>query len=402
MKAHITKRLVDSVATPAPGERVKVYDDTLSGFGLAVYSTGKRTFFLEYGPRGKQRRMTLGAYGALTVDQARKLAAERLAEVAKGIDPLQEREERRAMPTFSAWRDDYMTRIHARKKRPEHDRAHLGHAAERWGARPLDSIRRADVEAAMQAEALRVQGGSKRVNATNGSSTANRWLASVRACFAEALRDGLVEVNPALGIRPRREAPPRDRVLTDDELGKVAEALYALDDPHVRAAFVVLVETGARKSEVLRARWSDFDLVVGTWRLPSPKSGRPQVVPLAPATVEHLRALPRVGEWLVPGRDTAAHREDLRTAWTAIRLAAGLSGVTIHDIRRTFGLAVARSAGIHVASKLLRHSDIRITERVYAPLGLDELRAATTTVQRDRAAALPFRKAAGAESAEPK
>lgn len=393
MIARITKRLVDSIPTPTGGSRVKVYDDALSGFGLTVYPTGKRTFFVEYGPRGDQRRMTIGAYGALTVEAARKLAAERLAEVVKGADPLQDREDRRAMPTFSAWKDTYMERVKARKKRPEHDQAHLRRAVERWGSLPLDSIRRGEVEAAMQAEALRVRAVATRGNKTDGSTTANRWLASVRACFAEALRDGLITANPASGIKPRREGPPRDRVLTDAELVKVAEALDALTDPHVRTAFIVLVETGCRKSEVLRARWADLDLDHGTWRLPSPKSGRPQVVPLAASTVGHLRALPRVGEWVVPGQDSAKHREDLRTAWAAIRVAAGLSGVTIHDIRRTFGLAVARSAGLHVASKLLRHSDIRITERVYAPLGLDDLRAATTTLQQSRAAVLPFRKA---------
>jgi integrase len=47
--------------------------------------------------------------------------------------------------------------------------------------------------------------------------------------------------------------------------------------------------------------------------------------------------------------------------------------VTIHDIRRTYGLHVARTAGLHIASKLLRHGDVRITEKVYAPLGLGDL-----------------------------
>ena len=45
-------------------------------------------------------------------------------------------------------------------------------------------------------------------------------------------------------------------------------------------------------------------------------------------------------------------------------------------MRRTFGLHVAKAAGLHVASKLLRHGDVRITEKVYAPLGLDDLRTA--------------------------
>ncbi|MBM4369650.1 MAG: site-specific integrase, partial [Deltaproteobacteria bacterium] len=177
-------------------------------------------------------------------------------------------------------------------------------------------------------------------------------------------------------VRPFREGPPRDRVLSADELPRVLAAFDALPDPHVRAAFVLLMDTGARKSEALRARWCDFDLDGGTWRIPSPKAGRPQVIPLAPHTVAFLRTVPRVGPWFCPGRDPTEPREDLKGPWARIREAADLDGVTIHDLRRTFGLAVARAAGLHVASKLLRHSDIRITERVYAPLGLDDLRNA--------------------------
>ena len=61
---------------------------------------------------------------------------------------------------------------------------------------------------------------------------------------------------------------------------------------------------------------------------------------------------------------------------------AKLEGVTVHDIRRTFGLDVARMFGLHVASKLLRHADVRVTERVYAPLSTEDLRKATEGVQR--------------------
>jgi integrase len=80
----------------------------------------------------------------------------------------------------------------------------------------------------------------------------------------------------------------------------------------------------------------------------------------------------------VPGRDPEYHRADLKDPWEGVRAAARLEGVTIHDLRRTFGLHVARKAGLHIASKLLRHSDIRVTERVSAPLGIDDLRNVST------------------------
>jgi len=152
----------------------------------------------------------------------------------------------------------------------------------------------------------------------------------------------------------------------------------------VRAALLLMMDTGARKSEVLRARWEDMDLDGGLWRIPSPKAGHPQVVPLGESTVELLRSVERMGPWVVPGRDPARHRADLKRPWEKVRAGAGLDDVTIHDLRRTFGVHVAKRAGLHIASKLLRHSDIRVTERVYVPLGIEGLREALEETQRER------------------
>ncbi len=393
MIARITKRLVDSMK-PQAGKRIKVYDDAVTGFGVVAYESGKKSFFLEYGPRGKQRRMTLGQYGALTVDAARALAMSKAGEVVAGDDPLDSREERRKMPTWAEWVGEYLEGVRRRKKQPRHDERYLGAAsepkkhgrkrggdlplppgaviAERWGRRSLDDISRRDVQAAMESMAER------------GHTTANRWLASVRACFEAARRDAVIAENPAASIKPYREAPPRARVLTDAEFARVVEAFDALADPHVRAAFLLLLDTGARKSEALNARWADIDLDERTWRIPSPKSGRPQTVPLGDATVAWLRDVERLGPWLVPGRDGTKARTDLRRAWEQVREAANIHDVTIHDLRRTFGLHIARRAGLHVASRMLRHSDIRVTERVYVPLGLDAMREAADDVARER------------------
>lgn len=79
-------------------------------------------------------------------------------------------------------------------------------------------------------------------------------------------------------------------------------------------------------------------------------------------------------------------RPDLKGPWDRLRAAAQLEDVRIHDIRRSFGLEIARKAGLHVASKLLRHSSVKVTEQVYAPLGIDELRDAVEK----RADVLPF------------
>ena len=400
MKAHLTKRFVDGTEAH-PSSDLKVYDDTLTGFGLLVYKSGKRAFFVEWGAAARRRRMVIGAYGVFTVDAARTLAAAKLAEIDAGGDPIAERLKRARIPTYGEWVETYLEGVRRRKKQPRSDELFLGRRADkpkkhgrrvraehpagtiaaRWSLRPVNEITRREVQEAMKLVAVR------------GQTHANRWLASVRACLQEAVRDNVIESNPAMGIRHFREAPPRARVLSDEEFGRTVAAIGAIEDASVRIAFLVLMDTGARKSEVLRARWQDIDLDGGLWRIPSPKSGRPQMIPLAPDTVALLRTAERLGPWLVPGRDPCQPRTDLKDAWAAVRTVAKLEGVTIHDLRRTFGLHVARKAGLHIASKLLRHSDIRVTERVYAPLGIDDLRTAVADMQGERGKVLELQRA---------
>ncbi|MBN2053458.1 site-specific integrase [bacterium] len=143
-----------------------------------------------------------------------------------------------------------------------------------------------------------------------------------------------------------------------------------------KAAFILLIETGARLGEVLKARWEHFDLENKLWRLPKTKSGKQQWLPLADSTIQVLRPTPRVSSFIVADKTPEKPRYDLKGPWKQIKEAAGLEGVNIHDIRRTFGLHVAVQSGLHVAGKLLRHSDVSLTARHYAPLGIDAVRTA--------------------------
>jgi integrase len=410
MKANITKRLVDSLPTPPAGKRLFVYDDNLVGFGVKKLPTGKATFFVEYTLPGRHpRRLTIGRFRNLTCEEARAEAKQRLAEVTKGADPAVEKQARREMPTFAGWVEEYLTSVEGKKKRPEVDAYFLrgtkparmrtgknakpgqedkrrkpqaAAAMDRWGSFPLDAISQRDVEALLQDLA------DKR-----GRILANRAYASWRSCFEAAVRAGVIRSNPAQYVRKFRENAPRQRVLTDEEMSKVLAAIDTLASQSERVLLHVLIETGCRKSEALSARWEDLDLAERLWTIPSPKAGHPQTVPLSAQTVERLMGLPRLSEWVFPGRSPDRHLTSIRSAWKDIKEAAEIEKVTVHDLRRTFGLAVARHAGLQVASRLLRHADVRITAKVYAPLGIEDLRKSLEDVTEARV--LPMRKAEG-------
>src|SRR5688572_14438899 len=99
-KARLTKRFVDGL-TPADAD-VFWWDTDLRGFAVRVWPSGQKTFLLRYRNReGRARKLTLGRYGPLTVDQAREMARARLGEVAQGSDPAEQRATHRASMNVS-------------------------------------------------------------------------------------------------------------------------------------------------------------------------------------------------------------------------------------------------------------------------------------------------------------
>ncbi len=370
-RKKLTSRTLNAIP-PGPKKGTWHADADLPGFFVVSYPRVK-VFYVRVRIGSQRRVIKIGHLGALTPDQARTKAKELLSSAALGGNPAEARETARNMPTFGAWTKTYLARIALTKKSPREDRRFLPMAAERWGGRALDSLTSEDVLAFRQ-------------TLSETPTQANRWLAAVRSCLSAAVVAGYLRSNPAKGVKPFKENAPRARVLDADEMEALLVALKAEPDAHARAAVHLLVESGARLSEALHAKWEDVDFSGGTWRIPSPKSGHPQTVPLAKDTLSMLRRLPRVGPFIIPGRNPEKARADLKGVWNRLIERAKLEDVHVHDVRRTFGLAVAKAAGLHVASKLLRHADVRVTERVYAPLGIEDLRAATEA----RAAVLPF------------
>ncbi|GBC80567.1 Tyrosine recombinase XerC [bacterium HR09] len=281
MRVKITDRLLERKDLPR-----FVFDTELTGFGVEVLRSGKRAFFVQYGPRNRRRRFSFGVWPVFNAGAARQKAKELLLAVAQGKDPVRERQEERQSQelTFADWVRHYLVEVTQRKKQPRHDRCYLPRAAKILGTLPLVALTPGDIARALQTilkEAAKHPAASGPVP---GATTANRFLASVRACLAVAKRRGLIPTNPAEAVEPLPEPPPRARVLTDSELARLGEVLATWPNPIERAAITLLMETGARSSELLRARWEDVDLEAEPpyWRIPSPKAGTPQVVPLTP------------------------------------------------------------------------------------------------------------------------
>lgn len=380
-KVRLTKKVIDGLKTTKQfGE--KFFDVDLPCFGINVMPSGRKSFFVKYGSREKRKLYTIGPYGVLTPEVARNKAKAILADTLDGRDPLKERQAPVVTMTFDEWFKIYWELVKLHKKGFREDKRYLGIASKAFGSEDIKTITRDQIETIFNS-----------FIAEGKTAAANRFLASVRACLQEAWRRDYITANPAMKIKPKSEPAARSRVLSTEEYQKLADTVDLIPNPYTKTAFKLLMHTGARVSEVLHAKWEDIDLENALWVIPSPKSGKRQTIPLTDTMVSMLKELPKAGDYVIWGENpdkprssnpkSDKPRSDLKRPWNQLKREASLKNITIHDIRRTFGLQITKRDGLHIASKLLRHSDIRVTERHYAPLETDTLRKAL--VRREKA-----------------
>jgi integrase len=359
----LTKRLVDSLAHPERGQ-VFLRDDELRGFALRV-TAGSKSFVLEKEINGRVRRMTIGRYGALTLEQARRLAQEKIGEIAKGGDPADTRQQRMRRATFGDLEKMYLERHAVHKKSLSTDVCALNRHLSIWRNRRLSTITKTMVSAL-----------HAHLGAAGHKTGGNRVVALLRTMFNLARDWGVYDgENPASRIKFFKEVA-RDRFVTLDELPRLWAALRKEPNPYVRATFLVGLLTGARRSEVLTMRWADLDLRQSIWTIPDTKAGRQHVIPLAGPALNEILALPRIegNPYVFCGRWGRSHLVNVSKPWRRIRKQAKLEDVRIHDLRRTLGSwLVAAGASLPLIGKALNHSQPSTTQ-IYARLQLEPVR----------------------------
>jgi integrase len=378
---HSMNRLTDdfarSVPTPTALKSKIHYDAQVKGFGLRVTKAGARAFVLNYRADGVERRLTIGSYPDWKVSTARKEATRLKRLVDQGEDPMGERHEDRAAPTMSNLCDRYLTE-HAPRKR-ETSRREDAALIKRWikpefGTRKVSDIRHADVDAL-----------HRKITGHGTPIRANRTMALISKMFSLAVRWEMRADNPAKGIE-RNNEEARERYLIGDELRRLIDALASYPNQMTANAIRLLLLTGARRGEVLAARWDQFDLEAGVWVKPSShtKQKRLHRVPLSAGArllLVEIKTSAGSSEFLFPSElGTKGHLTEIKKAWASIKLAAGLDGVRTHDLRHSYASILASSGlSLPVIGALLGHTQASTTKR-YAHLFDDPLRAAADRV----------------------
>ena len=364
-------RLTDRklAALKPEGKRYDVMDTDVPGFGVRVSETGQRTFVLiaRYPGSSNPTRRGLGEYPALSLEQARERARDWRELIRKGIDPkaeverLRREELRKQQTTFGAVAEDYIAlRVKAQRRVVETEREIRKELIAPWGSRPITAITRSDVVALVDA-----------ITRRPAPYTAHIVLGHARSLFNWAINRGAygLEASPCDRVKPTAligAKEPRQRVLTDAELASLWKSSETLGYPF-GPIFHLLLLTGARKSELAEARWSEFDLAKKIWTVPPErfKSNASHLIPLSDAAVAIIESLPRTGnDHLFTGRKGMVHnfyipKERLDA------LMGPMPAWFIHDIRRTVRtrLASLRISDL-VAEMVIGHGRKGI-QRVY-------------------------------------
>ena len=348
-------------AVPEGKAKLRLFDDKLIGFLMEVRASGKVTYYCRYNdPRGRQREVRIGRHGDVTLDQARKRAQEIKAAAALGGDPAADRDRLRAVPTFGEFVEERYLPYVKGKLRSYRDqesffRLRLKAA---WGQRYIDQIRPGDV--AEFQERLAREGLS--------GATRNRYTAFIKRVFNVALHWEVYEGrNPAQRAQMQREHG-REQFLTDAELVALFKALDVEPSQTAACAIALLAATGARRGEVLGARWERIDLDRHILTVPaaSSKSGRTRYIPLSDAAIRILRRVPRCDSpWVFPGTDPAKPISDLKKVWVRVKERAGIdAGFVLHQLRHTYASRlVGQGRSLYEVGQLLGHASTAMTAR---------------------------------------
>lgn len=309
--------------------------------------------------------MTIGVFGKLSADKARKLAHSLANKLAEGKDPAEDRQSKRKAPTFGQLLDDFMVEhVEAKRKSSTvgHYRSALKKVPDKLKARKIEGITYSDI--------ARLHTSMK-----DTPYHANRVVAILSSMFKWCEKRGYrpKNSNPCDGVERFKEKS-RKTYLNERQfhaLDTAIDKLLAENDISIFQASLIrlLMFTGARSAEIRTLTWDRVDLDNGIIHLGDSKTGERDIL-LNEQAVEVLREIPFIdgNPHVIVGRKPGTCLVNIRKAWVRICEEAEIEGVRIHDLRHSFAsMAVSAGFDLPTIGGLLGHTQAQTTKR-YAHL----------------------------------
>lgn len=362
-----TKRALEALRPPKTG-RTYYYDSKQENLALCVSAAGSKTFYRTGRVNGRAQRLKLGKFPDMSVEQARKAAHVVAGDMARGLDPSQQKQ---AGDTIQSLWDHWLAHAKRHKKTWADDERQYN-----TYFKPLKNKRLTEIKTAHIAKWHATIGDK------HGQYQANRCRALLSAMYNEAHRLGYEGINPCQHVK-RFPEESRERFLLVEEMEPFFDTLKA-EEPVWRDFWLLCLFTGARRGNVAAMAWQNIDLEQGVWRLSGSqtKNKKAVVVVLVPPAVEILRARAenRNGsDFVFTSKSRTGHINDPRKSWARVMKRAGLDDLRPHDLRRSLGSWQALAGtSLPIIGASLGHKDVKSTA-IYARLQVDPIRESVDT-----------------------
>ena len=347
-KKKLTKKSIEAIE---PGARdIIQWDSEIPGFGMKVTPRGKRSFVLFYRTSDQtQRKPTIGHYPLIKPSVARNMALDMLTQVRAGGDPSADRKALRAargQGTVSEAFNDFIKAKSSLRTIGEIERIFRKDILPVLGKLKVENVKRSDVSKLITNIEGRAPVLAQRAHAH--LSSFYRWIMPDLSNTA---------VNPIEGTRRPPGATARERILTNDEIKNLWDALEFEPDKW-RLSLRLMLLTGQRRAEVLEADWREINLSKAEWVIPAErtKNNRAHTVPLAPMVVELLETIPHRSGRLFSGVSQVSRSAKRIRFRMAELISTPVEPWVWHDIRRTVATGLQRlKVRLEVTEAILNH-----------------------------------------------
>src|SRR5262245_55923429 len=264
-RIRLTKSVID--ALPTPESDVVYWDAGYPGFGVKITPKGRKVFIVLYrtgGAGSRLRKYTIGAYGRVTLHQARIAAQKVFAAKLEGRDPAAEK--RAARRRIVADRVEGLLetficqRLSQNRSGGEIARLLRREIGKVWNGKSIHEISKRDVVEVISA-----------IEQRGAPVAANKTLKSIKTFLRWCVGRALLDQSPAEGVPLPAKEVARDRVLDDQELTQIILAARKIGGPY-GGIVELLALTGQRREEVAQLTWEELDLTKGVWTIPKSRT----------------------------------------------------------------------------------------------------------------------------------
>lgn len=370
-KLRFTTEFLKKVKAPMDKSKVQYFDSELTGFMIEVKNTRTKTYYYRYRVNTSQKMIRIGTTTELNFQQAK----EKYLELKENQTNPQEHSPQKEKPliTFLEFYNSYyLPYIKAHIKSYETNiSVFKNHILKDLSNTSMADLKKLDIKR-LHNEMITIKNLSR--------ATANKFLIFLSSAYKLANEFELLNsYNPCRGIKEFELNNQRQIFLTQSQTKRLLNEVNKSSNIHLKYIVPMLLLSGARKREVLDAKWCDFDNINNLWTIPITKNGKKRILPITKSLQTILNQIPKdKTPYLFASPLTLKPYISIYQSWNSARTKANLKEVRMHDLRHTYASALVNAkCSLYEVQVLLGHSTAKMTQR-YAHLSNESLMRAAS------------------------